>query len=514
MIRLPHFLGDTVAGSLRDENGQFFRKNVMKRRYLNFFGILYIVILAVGQIFSCFYEISAKFPEYDLAARTFGAGLGVVYGLLTAVGCYGTLLVMNHSISVIQKRAGKKLPENSPPEKNRWEWFQKIAGYVLKFLFFLLIMAWLGSYVGYSTGERVDWEYSKVSLAVQYAPEWAESVEVHFSPWIPPFLFVLPLALAAIIFATYFFQKDRSQIPALVLGLVICGFFFTTLFFMAARDTRRLTLPNLVWRPVELEEGIYVYANDNVYNVSMLNIYSSRLKGFEHTGLCLLTRRPGEVNSPRLERGEKSLRFEYLDRGYFISDLNLDVADRDGLANHGSRTSLSDVSYPFDIQGFRNLLAGRSVNDRLRPAVCLARVETADPVSAWDEVIRFRDEFNAKYPEGFIYSPIPYRGKHAACYNCNTVTAAILGGILGMDGRYDFMTRIPLCFGGQTAADGKKMLEEMMGRDRKPEMARQREFMENSPFARQAFWHRMLHKDGWLYGVVGEVTREEVASGQ
>ena len=474
---------------------------------LTFCLFLTLTLFVCAELPGLFRMDGTEFQDYDLGARIFGAGLGAVYGFLTGVSCWLVTLLANRSIGSRRPPGGGELPNDDPSSRlcrpKVGSYLRCRLLYAAYFLMFVLLATAVSAYVGHETGKCVDLDYYLAATSAENAASVPTHLPLRF------FLILLPVLASLSIARMFRVSEDQTHASAYAIRTIIRVSFVVLCLAAVSYNTERLTRPNLTLRPTEPEEGIYVYSNDTVYNVSPLNIYSSRLQGFEHTGLCLITRRPGEINAQRSARGEEWLRFQALDDGYYIHALNLKVADRDGVTNHGGRTSLSDAPYPFDIDAFNHFLAGRSANDRLKPAMKLYRVELADPRTAWDAVARFRDEFNKKYPEGFIYSPVPYRAKYVTLYNCNTVTAAILGEILGQGNRYDFVTAMRGCPGGQTAEDGKKWLEDMMAHDRNPDIARQREWMATEPFSKQAFFHRLMHREGWVYSLAGDWRDED-----
>ncbi len=445
---------------------------------------------------------------WDLDARFFGLLLGAAGGLAGACVA-GTLFA-------VLKRSLRKMVNGVPDEKSSAEspaspacrrtwcaFFASAATRVASVTASVTasVAAWVltGMLAAYFLGAFFDWEYFSATQAALNGQEKTARPTFFLVS-----VFTAVAILAVFILRIYGIMHRQRPVLALLRFTVTGGTLLLMLGGIYAGMTS-LARPNTHWRPVELESGIYIYANDTVYNLSPLNIYSSRMRGFTHTGICLVTRTPEEVNARRAARGWKPLRFEKLDHGYYINDVNLDVRDRDGLANHGSRTSLSDISFPFDLAGFNHYLAGRSTNDRLKPAVTLAHVDVPNPEEAWQDVIRFRDDFNEKYPDGFIYSPVPYRAKYMALYNCNTVIAAVAGETLHQGDKYDFITAIPLCFGRQTAADGKRMLDEFMAEDRTQEVFQQRNIMEKGGSIPQPFHYRLLHKNGWLHRLTGDI---------
>jgi len=256
--------------------------------------------------------------------------------------------------------------------------------------------------------------------------------------------------------------------------------------------TLGLTFPNLLAEPRELPEGIYVYANDVVYNYPILNIVSSRAGIAVHTGICYVTKEPFRINRLRQEAGLSRLKFELLDRGYWINDLNLDVRDRDGFTNYASRTRLDDQSFPFDLEHMNHYLAGRSVNDRLKPAIRLEPLFTPESLEAWNRIVLFRDQMNALYRDGFIYSPIPYDGHFVRLYNCNTVTVGIADEFLNRGKEAERLTDMPLNFGRQGVTDGRRLMKDYRTDDFQGRIDRERAFWKSESPEKQRVLHRVL----------------------
>lgn len=252
--------------------------------------------------------------------------------------------------------------------------------------------------------------------------------------------------------------------------------------------------PNLILHKRMPAEGIYVYANDVVYNYPFLCVFTSRIGGLSHTGICLLTRDPAGINALRRAAGLKGLRFEKLSGGYWMNDLNLDVPDLDGFTNYGSRTGLSERAYPFDVEHWRHFLQGRSANDRLRPAVRVLRLDVSKPRDAWNDVTAFCDRINTQYPEGFIYSPVPFQGRFARLYNCNTLTVLLADEILHDGKNAERLTDGILNPGGQRVEDGRTLLSDYRSENFQEEIAREREWMKKGKTGEQHWIHRFLYR--------------------
>lgn len=279
-------------------------------------------------------------------------------------------------------------------------------------------------------------------------------------------------------------EKLMSSRRRVVLaGALVSG---TLTFFMAA--------PNFILRKREPPEGIYLYANDVACLAPVANILSVRLNLLTHTGLCLLTKDPQKINRLRRESGKPTLQFEKLDDGYWIRDLNLNLENYDGFVNYGSATNLDHRSFPFDLDGWKRYLAGRSTNDRLRPAIRIRPLVVQNPIQAWDRVEDFREKINARYPLGFIYSPIPYQGHFVRFFNCNSLVVGVADCILDCGKDAEKMTGSPFQLGGQTIEDGNRLMDDYDSPDFAENLAREREFMETQPLSKQKWIHILLNR--------------------
>lgn len=266
--------------------------------------------------------------------------------------------------------------------------------------------------------------------------------------------------------------------------------------------TAYMTLPNLLLERRDLPEGIYVYANDVVYKWPVLNIVSSRLGVMVHTGICFVTRDPFSFNRQRREAGLPTLDFRPLVSGYWINDLNLDVQEQTYLANYASKTQLDNRPYDFDLEHMDHYLWGRSVNDRVKPSIRFVPLVTSKPREDWNRIVQFRDQINAQYPDGFIYSPIPYDGLFVRLYNCNTITVGIADEFLDRGEEAARLTNLPLNVGRQGVHDGRLLMRDYRTNDFQSRIDRERESWKSEPTKKRHWLHRILfHKaPEWMKG--------------
>ena len=266
--------------------------------------------------------------------------------------------------------------------------------------------------------------------------------------------------------------------------------------------TSWFTCPDLDNQPRELPEGIYVYANDVVYDWPILNIVSSRLGIMVHTGICFVTRDPDGFNRQRLEAGLPTLDFRFLISGYWVNDLNLYVKEQTYLANYASITELDDDPYDFDLEHMRNYLSGRSVNDRVKPSIRFVPLVTSKPREDWNRIVQFCDQINSQYPDGFIYSPIPYDGYFVRLYNCNTITVGIADEFLDRGEEAARLTNLPLNIGRQGVHDGRLLMRDYRMDDFQSRIDREREFWKTDPAKKRHWLHRILYHKApvWMKG--------------
>jgi len=256
------------------------------------------------------------------------------------------------------------------------------------------------------------------------------------------------------------------------------------------------SVPDLHREKIELPDGIYVYANDTVCDIPGLNLISPRWGGFVHTGICFLTRDPQKLNAECRRRGLPELEFfssGKLADGYWVSDFNLDVCDRSlNITNYSSPAKPDSVPYPFDLEHWKNLLNGHSVNDRLAPAIQARQLPVKDPLAAWGKLQEFRKKTNARYPDGFIYSPIPYRGHFVRFFNCNSLVVGAADEILGCGKEAEEFTDMPFHFGGEKLSAGRELMAELRSEDFAERLQKERAAMQDPPGGRPKFLHRLL----------------------
>lgn len=264
--------------------------------------------------------------------------------------------------------------------------------------------------------------------------------------------------------------------------------------------------PSIPYKERDLECGVYLYTNDTAYNVTGVNIYSSRCGGFSHSGFCLITKDPRGENAQRQKLGLKSLRFTKLQRGYYVNMLSMAVPDQDGFTNYQSRCYPQENAYDFDVAALKNYLAGHSPNDLPAPALRMKKLSTDDYRKTWNRIVEFGTQFDKQFPNGMVYSPVPYTDKNVKTINCNTFSGAILDilikeKLMNADGKqsareFEKLINPRVSFGGQTLADGQKLNEFLAQNDAPEQVARHWEFVKTAPLSEQNFWANVLRPDG------------------
>lgn len=276
--------------------------------------------------------------------------------------------------------------------------------------------------------------------------------------------------------------------------------------FITCIGTAVLCHPAIPYKDKELECGVYLYTNDTAYNVAWVNIYSSRCGGFSHSGFCLITKDPRGENAQRQKLGLKSLRFTKLQRGYYVNMLSMAVPDQDGFTNYQSRCYPQENAYDFDVAALKNYLAGHSPNDLPAPALRMKKLSTDDYRKTWNRIVEFGTQFDKQFPNGMVYSPVPYTDKNVKTINCNTFSGAILDilikeKLMNADGKqsareFEKLINPRISFGGQTLADGQKLNEFLAQNDAPEQVARHWEFVKTAPLSEQNFWANVLRPDG------------------
>lgn len=290
-------------------------------------------------------------------------------------------------------------------------------------------------------------------------------------------------------------DSSRSEIRIFNIGQwVKCDILLLLSSLLPAVLVFSMATPCFILQKREPQEGIYIYANDVACTIPGANIISVRLRFLTHTGLCLITKTPDRINQIRLAAGKNKLNFTKLNDEYWIRDLNLDIQNYDGFTNYGSSTSLDDRSFPFDIDNWKHYLEGRSMNDRLHPAIQVLKLPVENVLEAWERVETFKNEINTKYPEGFIYSPVPYQGNYVRFFNCNSLTVGIADGILDCGKEAEKMTNRTIQIGGQGREDGRKLLADYQSPEFAENIKKERDFMKKQPYEKQKWIHRILNR--------------------
>ncbi len=264
--------------------------------------------------------------------------------------------------------------------------------------------------------------------------------------------------------------------------------------------------PSIPYKERELTPGVYLYTNDTAYNVTGVNIYSSRCGGFAHSGFFLITKDPKAENAQRRKDGLKDLKFIKLQRGYYVNMISMAVPDVDGFTNYQSRCYPQENAYDFDTEALKNYLAGHSPNDLPAPAVRLIHVPVTDVHKAWNRIDEFKQTFNKRFPDGMIYSPVPYTDEHVKTINCNTYSAAVID-TLDKEKLIDKSNQKNICqfeklinrfgnFGRQKLSDGQRLNEFLAQDDAPDQIKRQWEFVKTTPLSEQNFWANVLRPDG------------------
>ena len=276
--------------------------------------------------------------------------------------------------------------------------------------------------------------------------------------------------------------------------------------FITCFGTAVLCRPAVPYKDTELECGVYLYTNNTTYNVTGVNIYSSRCGGFSHSGFCLITKDPRGENAQRQKLGLKALRFTKLQRGYYVNMLSMAVPDQDGFTNYQSRCYPQENAYDFDTDALKNYLNGHSPNDLPAPALRMKKLSTDDYRKTWNRVVELGKQYDKQFPNGMVYSPVPYTDKNVKTINCNTFSGSVLDTLIkeklinsnGKQTVKEFEKYInpPFSFGGQTMADGQKLNEFFAQDDASEQVKRHWEFVKTAPLSEQNFWANALRPDG------------------
>lgn len=186
--------------------------------------------------------------------------------------------------------------------------------------------------------------------------------------------------------------------------------------------------------------------------------------------------------------------------------LSMAVPDQDGFTNYQSRCYPQENAYDFDVDALKNYLNGHSPNDLPAPALRMKKLSTDDYRKTWNRVVELGKQYDKLFPNGMVYSPVPYTDKNVKTINCNTFSGAVLDTLIkeklinsnGKQTVKEFEKYInpPFSFGGQTMADGQKLNEFFAQDDASEQVERHWEFVKTAPLSEQNFWANALRPDG------------------
>lgn len=465
-----------------------------------------IIFLAPTKFFQ---QFTISFGSKDLLARYFGVGFGICAGLLCSIIFFIILGIINYLFSFIHNdtadqqtsdnKDGEILEESSASsvekiKRTSHSLLYNVFIHILFALFWIILSALSAVIAGFLVGFCWDVSYASSSSFNHL-------------------LFRIELLVIIVyLIAFHIWYLRKSALASLSKCHSYVRFYTGIVFillplFLTAMGTGKLCKPDIPYKDKELECGVYLYTNNTTYNVTGVNIYSSRCGGFSHSGFCLITKDPKAENAQRKKLGLKPLRFIKLQRGYYVNMIGMAVPDIDGFSNYESRCYPWENTYQFDIDALKNYLDGHSPNDLPAPAIRLERIPVTDVSKAWNRIDELKRTFNNRFPNGMVYSPVPYTDEHVKTINCNTYSAAILD-CLDKDKLidphnqktiYDFekMINCPWGFGGQKIADGQK-LNEFLAQDDAPEQVKRHwEYVKNAPLKEQNIWANILRTDGY-----------------
>lgn len=498
-------------------------------------GFFLLLILALP--FLLFYwQINSSFEPFDLLARYFGAGLGAVLGLLSGVAALLGFGIMNCCFSrcnnddaspqeteekedsseqtseetveetpksilttpIEQTKLFKYIQSILQPVGKGIEWLLiRLSKYILYPLLWIALSILIPASFGSFLGLCIDSNYASFFPTEKNVIGWGFILDTIFV--IAAFLAIQILLLVK---CKPTACSKRHSCVRFYTGVVL----ILLPIFITCIGTAVLCRPAIPYKDKELECGVYLYTNNTTYNVAGINIYSSRCGGFSHSGFCLITKDPRGENAQRKKLGLEALRFTKLQRGYYVNMLSMAVPDVDGFTNYQSRCYPRENAYDFDVNALKNYLAGHSTNDLPAPALQLKQIPVTDVNKAWNRIVEFKQTFNDRFPNGMVYSPVPYTDEHVKTINCNTYSAAILDtlskdNLIKADdrqikGQFEKFINPRFSFGGQTMADGQKLNEFLAQDDAAEQVKRHWEFVKTTPLSEQNFWANALHPNG------------------
>ena len=461
-------------------------------------------------------QITTSFDPKDLLARFFGVGLGICAGSLCSILFLIILGIINclfsHNDNANQQTSNNKdeevLEESPAPsvekiKKTSHSLLYNVFIHILFALFWVFLSALSAVVVGFFVGYCWDVSYASSS-----------SIKHQL------LIYELPVIIVYLIaFHIWYLRKSASAPLSEYHSNVrfFTGIFFILLpLFLTAIGTGKLCKPSIPYKDQELESGVYLYTNDTAYNVTGVNIYSSRCGGFSHSGFCLITKDPRGENAQWKKFDLKALslkalrhndlRFTKLQRGYYVNMLSMAVPDQDGFTNYQSRCYPQENAYDFDTDALKNYLNGHSPNDLPAPALRMKKLSTDDYRKTWNRVVEFGKQFDKQFPNGMVYSPVPYTDKNVKTINCNTFSGSVLNTLIkekliNSNGKqtvkeFEKLINPRFSFGGQTMADGQKLNEFFAQDDAAEQVERHWEFVKTAPLSEQNFWANALRPDG------------------
>ena len=443
--------------------------------------------------------------EPDLLARYFGAGLGAILGLLSAIIALMGFGIINYCFSRCKNEENDTEKTSNVPDEETIKTAPSkldrlkgcLLGYVLFPLIWITLTILIAAVYGFFQGLSFDDFY--YSYHLKKNPNFQTGLLLEAILVTSIILILITLLLRKSERASY---SKRHSCVRFYTGIVLV----LLPIFIICIGTAVLCRPDVPYKDAELECGVYLYTNDTAYNVTGVNIYSSRCGGFSHSGFCLITKDPRGENAQRQKLGLKPLRFTKLQRGYYVNMLSMAVPDQDGFTNYQSRCYPQENAYDFDTDALKNYLNGHSPNDLPAPALRMKKLSTDDYRKTWNRVVEFGKQFDKQFPNGMVYSPVPYTDKNVKTINCNTFSGSILDTLIkekliNSNGK---QTVIELekfinprfSFGGQTMADGQKLNEFFAQDDASEQVKRHWEFVKTAPLNEQNYWANVLRPDG------------------
>ena len=442
--------------------------------------------------------------EPDLLARFFGVGLGAILGLLSAIialigfGIINFCFLRKKNEERVTEMTSAALDVETKASPSKLGGLKGcLLGYVLFPLLWITLTILVAALSGFFQGLSFDDYYYNCDIKKNPGFQTGLLLEAILVTGLILILITLLLRKSGCAL-----QSKRHSCVRFYTGIVLV----LLPIFMTCIGTAVLCRPDVPYKDKELESGVYLYTNDTAYNVAGVNIYSSRCGGFSHSGFCLITKDPRGENAQRKKLGLKPLRFTKLQRGYYVNMLSMAVPDVDGFTNYQSRCYPQENAYDFDTDALKNYLNGHSPNDLPAPALRMKKLSTDDYRKTWNRIVELGKQYDSRFPNGMVYSPVPYTDKNVKTINCNTFSGAVLDTLIkekliNSNGKqtvkeFEKFINPRFSFGGQTMADGQKLNEFFAQDDVSEQVKRQWEFVKTTPLNEQNFWANVLRPDG------------------